>query len=193
MSEKRMMADPGPLGLAGFGITTCVLSLINAGVASATGIGVVLGLAIAFGGGAQLLAGMWEFKNGNTFGATAFTSYGAFWLAFYFIVHAAPKSGVGLFLFFFGVLTLLLWFATFYLNRALFLIFLTLTITFFLLAFHEFGLLGSSALGGWMGEICGLLALYTSAAGVLNNVAGRTVLPLGKPFAQATPPSGVSA
>jgi uncharacterized protein len=186
MEEQNKIADPGPLGLAGFGITTCILSLINAGVLSADALGVVLALAVVYGGGAQLLAGMWEFKKGNTFGATAFTSYGAFWISFYLIVHAAPKAGVGLFLFLFGVFSLYLWFASFYLNRALFYIFLTLTITFFLLAFHDFGILGSSALGGWMGEICGILALYTSAAGVINSVAGRTVLPVGKPISKAS-------
>ncbi|UOF89987.1 acetate uptake transporter [Fodinisporobacter ferrooxydans] len=193
MGEQVKIADPGPLGLAGFGITTCILSLINAGVVSGEALGVVLALAVAYGGGAQLLAGMWEFRKGNTFGATAFTSYGAFWIAFYLIVRMAPKTGVGLFLFFFGILTLYLWFGSFYLNRALFFVFLTLTLTFFLLAFHEFGILGSSALGGWMGELCGLLALYTSAAGVINSVAGRTVLPVGKPVVNPAPATGISA
>lgn len=184
MSNQGKIADPGPLGLAGFGVTTCILSLINAGVASPEGLGVVLGLAMAYGGGAQLLAGMWEFRKGNTFGATAFSSYGAFWIAFYLIIHEAPKAGVGLFLFFFGVLTFYLWIASFYLNKALFYVFLTLTLTFFLLALNSFQVLGSSAPGGWMGLICGLLALYTSAAGVINNVAGYTVLPVGKPIKQ---------
>ena len=194
MSDQVKIADPGPLGLAGFGITTCILSLINAGVASASGMGVVLGLALAYGGVTQLLAGMWEFRKGNTFGATAFSSYGAFWIAFYFIVHAAPASGVGLFLFFFGVLTFYLWIGTFYLNRALFFVFLTLTVTFFLLALSEFHVLPTSAYGGWFGLVCGLLALYTSAAGVINNVAGKEVLPVGKPIGQvATTATPVSA
>ncbi|SFU53711.1 acetate uptake transporter [Alicyclobacillus macrosporangiidus] len=194
MSDSVKIGDPGPLGLAGFGITTCILSLINAGVASGDGMPVVLGLALAYGGGAQLLAGMWEFRKGNTFGGTAFSSYGAFWIAFYFIVHAAPKAGVGLFLFFFGVLTFYLWIGSFYLNRALFFVFLTLTITFFLLALHEFGVIGSSAPGGWVGELCGLLALYTSAAGVINSVAGHEVLPVGRPMVQpVSKSSSVSA
>ncbi|GMA58754.1 hypothetical protein GCM10025858_32570 [Alicyclobacillus sacchari] len=90
MAEQTKIADPGPLGLAGFGITTCILSLINAGVSSPGALGVVLGLALAYGGGAQFIAGMWEFRKGNTFGATAFSSYGAFWIAFYFIEKAAP-------------------------------------------------------------------------------------------------------
>jgi succinate-acetate transporter protein len=181
MSDSAKIADPGPLGLAGFGITTCILSLINAGVTSPQALGVVLGLALAYGGGAQLLAGMWEFRKGNTFGATAFSSYGAFWIAFYFIIHANPGAGMGVFLLFFGILTFFLWFGTFYLNKALFFVFLTLWIAFLLLALHGFGLIGSQA-GGWVGLICGLLALYTSAAVVLNATAGREVLPLGKPL-----------
>ncbi|WP_067925293.1 acetate uptake transporter [Alicyclobacillus shizuokensis] len=193
MANDLKIGDPGPLGLAGFGVTTCILSLINAGVTSADAMGVVLGLALVYGGGAQLLAGMWEFRNGNTFGATAFSSYGAFWLAFYFIVRAAPKAGMGVFLLFFGILTFYLWFGTFYLNRALFFVFLTLWITFGLLALHDFGVLGTSSPGGWMGELCGLLALYTSAATVINTTAGRTVLPLGQAYARPRAATGVSA
>ena len=83
MANEVKIADPGPLGLAGFGITTCILSLINAGVLEAGAMGVVLGLALAYGGGAQLLAGMWEFRKGNTFRPTAFTSYGTFWISLY--------------------------------------------------------------------------------------------------------------
>jgi uncharacterized protein len=184
MSDSKVnIADPAPLGLAGFGITTCVLSLINAGVTNAAALGVVLGLALVYGGGAQLLAGMWEFRKGNTFGATAFSSYGAFWIAFYLILKAgAPTAGMGLFLFFFGILTLYLWIGTFYLNRITFFVFLALWVTFFLLALAEFKVIGSSALGGWVGLLTGLLALYGSAAGVINSAAGKEVLPVGKPF-----------
>lgn len=193
MSTQTKIGDPGPLGLAGFGITTCILSLINAQLTSPDGLGVVLALAMIYGGTAQLLAGMWEFRKGNTFGATAFSSYGSFWIAFYLIVHAAPKSGVGLFLFFFGVLTFYLWIGTFYLNKALFSIFLFLTITFFLLALADFHVLTSAVPGGWFGLATGILALYTSAAGVINEVAGHTVLPVGKPIRKPTVPTGVSA
>ncbi len=182
MENQIKIADPAPLGLAGFGITTCVLSLINAGVIEAGAMGVVLGLAIAYGGFTQLLAGMWEFRKGNTFGATAFSSYGAFWIAFYFIVKAEPTAGVGYFLLFFGLLTLYLWIGSFYLNRVTFLIFFFLTITFFLLSFHDLGMLGSAAYGGWLGELTGLIALYGSAAGVINGTAGKEVVPVGKPF-----------
>jgi len=180
MSDSVKIADPGPLGLAGFGVTTCILSLINAGVASAADIGVVLGLALTFGGGAQLLAGMWEFRKGNTFGATAFSTYGAFWLALVYILNTSPKANLGWFLLFFGLITLFLWFGSFYLSRALFLVFLTLWIAFLFLALHAFGALGSQV-GGWVGLVCGLLALYTSFATVINTTAGKVVLPLGSP------------
>ncbi|MHB1683482.1 MAG: acetate uptake transporter [Bacilli bacterium] len=185
MADQVKIADPGPLGLAGFGITTCILSLINAGVASVSGLGVVLGLALVYGGGVQLLAGMWEFRKGNTFGATAFSSYGAFWLALWYIINTSPKAGLGWFLLFFGIITLFLWFATFYLNRALFFVFLTLWIAFFLLALHGFGVIGSQA-GGWIGLICGLTALYTSFATVINTTAGKIVMPLGKSVLKPT-------
>ncbi|MDQ0189337.1 acetate uptake transporter [Alicyclobacillus cycloheptanicus] len=185
MSDQVKIADPGPLGLAGFGITTCILSLINAKVASPEGLGVVLGLALIYGGGCQLLAGIWEFRKGNTFGATAFSSYGAFWIAFWLILHFAPKAPLGWFLLFFGLLTFYLWFGTFYLNQALFWVFLTLWIAFVLLALNGFGVMSSQA-GGWVGLLCGLLALYTSAATLINTTAGHTVLPVGKPFRQPT-------
>jgi len=184
MKNDIKIADPGPLGLAGFGITTCILSLINAGVLEAGAMGVVLGLALAYGGGAQLLAGMWEFRKGNTFGATAFTSYGAFWISFYFIIKAEPTAGVPWYLLFFGVLTFYLWIGSFYLNKALFYVFLTLWVTFLLLAIGDFGVSGFTQIGGWLGEVCGLLALYTSAAVVINATAGKTVLPVGGPMKQ---------
>jgi len=182
MAQEIKIADPGPLGLAGFGITTCILSLINAGVLEAGAMGVVLGLALAYGGGAQLLAGMWEFRKGNTFGATAFSSYGAFWISFYFIIKAEPTAGVAWYLLFFGILTFYLWIGSFYLNKALFFVFLTLWITFLLLAIGDFGASGFTKIGGWVGELCGLLALYTSAAVVINATAGKTVLPVGHPI-----------
>lgn len=183
MAEGAKIADPGPLGLAGFGVTTCVLSLVNAGVTSTDALGVVLGLALVYGGGVQLLAGMWEFRKGNTFGAMAFSSYGAFWIAFYFIQKAAPTAGNGVFLLFFGILTLFLWIASFYLNKALNLVFLTLWVAFLLLALHGFGVISQTA-GGWVGLLCGAIALYTSFATVINTTAGTTILPLGSPFAR---------
>ncbi|PWI58470.1 acetate uptake transporter [Sulfoacidibacillus thermotolerans] len=186
MSEKKpdAIADPGPLGLAGFGLTTCVLSSINAGLLPGADIGVVLPLALTYGGTSQLLAGMWEFRKGNTFGATAFTSYGAFWIAFYLLVThisslgSATGAGVGMFLLMWGIFTLYMFIGTLYLNRALFLVFLFLTITFFLLAIANFS--GSSpSIGGWTGLLTGILALYTSFAGIVNTNANRVVVPVG--------------
>lgn len=186
---KGEIANPAPLGLAGFGLTTVILSLINASILTADAIGVVLALAVAYGGGAQLLAGMWEFRKGNTFAATAFTSFGAFWLSFYLIETADPApaaAGVAVYLLMWGVITFYLWIGTFYLNRALFFVFLTLWITFILLALGDFGVSGMGIVGGWVGLLCGLIALYTSAAEVINATAGREVLPIGKAIKSST-------
>lgn len=181
MADGVKIADPAALGLAGFGVTTCILSLVNAGVTSSSALGVVLGLALVYGGGAQLLAGMWEFRKGNTFGATAFSTYGAFWIAFFYIEKAAPAAGVGVFLLFFGIVTFFLWIGTFYLNKALFFVFLTLWIAYLFLALNGFGLMGSQV-GGWIGLLCGCIALYTSFATVINATAGRVLMPLGKAY-----------
>jgi succinate-acetate transporter protein len=182
-------ANPAGLGLVAFGLTTVLLSLINAGVLPAGGEGVVIPLALAFGGLMQIFAGAFEFKLGNTFGMTAFLSYGAFWWWFAFLLlfahnhwidisAAGPTVGVALLLW--GVLTLYLWVSTFRLPKILFLIFLTLWVTF--------GLLGVGAitanaqlthLGGWLGIVCGSLAIYGSFGIVTNATFGRTVVPLG--------------
>lgn len=182
-------ANPAALGLVGFGLTTVLLSLINAGVLPAGGEPVVIPLAIAFGGTAQILAGLMEFRLGNTFGTTAFTAYGAFWWWFALLLifgHTGvidlSKAGatVPVALILWGVFTLYMWIGTFKLTRHLFLVFLTLWVTFFLLGFG--GLLAMpnlSHLGGWLGVICGALAIYGSFAIVTNSTFGRTVLPLG--------------
>jgi uncharacterized protein len=182
-------ANPAGLGLVAFGLTTVLLSLVNAGVLPAGGEGVVIPLALAFGGLMQIFAGAFEFKLGNTFGMTAFLSYGAFWWWFAFLLlfahnhwidisAAGPTVGVALLLW--GVLTLYLWISTFRLPRILFLIFLTLWVTF--------GLLGVGAitanvqlahLGGWFGIMCGTLAMYGSFGIVTNATFARTVVPLG--------------
>ncbi|HEX7065733.1 MAG TPA: acetate uptake transporter [Bacillales bacterium] len=191
---KAEIANPAPLGLAGFGLTTVLLSLINAGVLSEEAMGMVLGLAIIYGGGAQLLAGMWEFRTGNTFGSTAFTSYGAFWISFYLLLtFGASATGIGAYLFMWGLFTFYMWIGTFYLNRALFWVFLTLWVTFILLALGEWGMAAIGLIGGWLGLICGLIALYTSAAEVINTTAGRELLPVGKAMKKAGSPVGVSA
>ncbi len=117
------IADPAPLGLAGFALTTFVLSMFNAGLVGEAGEPVVLGLALAYGGGAQLLAGMWEFRKGNTFGATAFSSYGAFWISFWafvtFFSKGVPATAVGLYLIAWGIFTFYMWIASFRTNTRL--------------------------------------------------------------------------
>lgn len=180
------IADPAPLGLAGFALTTFVLSCVNAGWVHKGTEPIVLGLALAYGGLAQLLAGMWEFKKGNTFGATAFASYGAFWISFWaFVVFYAGKvpkadatQAVGLYLFAWGIFTLYMWIASFKTTAAVNLIFFLLTITFFLLAFGEWGTSsGLSKLGGYFGLVTALAAWYASFAGVINSTFGKVVLP----------------
>jgi len=182
-------ANPAALGLVGFGLTTVLLSLINAGVLPAGGEGVVIPLALAYGGLIQIIAGVFEFKVGNTFGMTAFLSYGAFWWWFAILLlfahnglidikSAGPTVGVALVLW--GVLTLYLWISTFRLSRILFAIFLTLWPTFFLLGAGAILAQPSlSHLGGWSGLVCGGLAIYGSFGIVTNTTFGRDVIPLG--------------
>src|SRR3954463_10777364 len=135
------IGDPAPLGLAAFALTTFVLSFFNAGLVSDKGVPVVLGLALAYGGLAQLLAGMWEFRNNNTFGATAFTSYGAFWLSFWalnqFFASKIPGANlgdaVGLYLIAWGIFTSYMFIASFRTTAAISLVFFLLAVTFIVL------------------------------------------------------------
>ena len=180
------VADPAPLGLAGFALTTFVLSAVNAGVVHKGVEPVVFGLALAYGGAAQLLAGMWEFKKGNTFGATAFSSYGAFWISFWalvtFFAKQIPKAdvphAVGLYLFAWGVFTLLMLIASFRTNVAVNIVFILLTITFFLLAAGNWGSNTNMVkLGGWFGIATAVAAWYAALAGVLKFTFGKEMLP----------------
>ena len=189
MADAQKLANPAPLGLVGFGLTTVLLSLINAGVLPKTGENVVIPLAIAYGGTIQIIAGLLEFRLGNTFGTTAFLSYGAFWWWFALLLllggnHLLSLDGagttIGTALILWGVLTMYLWVATFKLTRALWWIFLTLWIAFYLLGLGA--LMGASGLtvaGGWVGLVCGALAMYTSFAIVTNATFGRDVVPVG--------------
>ena len=200
MAEEAVVvvpeANPAALGLVAFGLTTVLLSLVNAGILPAGGEGVVIPLALAFGGLMQIFAGAFEFKLGNTFGMTAFLSYGAFWWWFAFLLlfahngwidisTAGPTIGVALLLW--GLLTLYLWIASFRLSKIVFLIFLTLWVTFGLLGLGAMnGNAGLSHLGGDLGLLCGFLALYGSFGIVTNATFGRSVVPLGeKPFVSA--------
>jgi succinate-acetate transporter protein len=199
MAEETVVvvptANPAALGLIAFGLTTVLLSLVNAGVLPAGGEGVVIPLALAFGGLMQIFAGAFEFKLGNTFGMTAFLSYGAFWWWFAFLLlfahnnwidisKAGPTVGVALLLW--GVLTLYLWIGSFRLPKITFLIFLTLWVTFALLGLGA--VQANPALshaGGWLGVVCGTLAMYGSFAIVTNATFDRAVLPIGEPLLKA--------
>jgi uncharacterized protein len=187
-------ANPAPLGLAGFGLTTVVLSCVNAGILPPDAAAAVVPLAFAFGGVAQLIAGTLEFKTGNTFGMVAFTSYGLFWWWFAFLkwtigagwMKAPPSSGVAVTLLMWGLFTLLLWIVTFRLPKAVWSIFLLLSITFFFLAGGDFGYfigsLSCTKIGGYFGLLTGIDALLVAFIEVLNATAGRTVISLGDPF-----------
>ena len=177
------IADPAPLGLAGFALTTFVLSMFNAGLVAKAGEPVVLGLALAYGGGAQFLAGMWEFRKGNTFGATAFSSYGAFWISFWafvtFFSNGVPETAVGLYLIAWGIFTFYMWIASFRTTAAVNLVFLLLWITFVVLGIGDAaGNSGISKLGGWIGLATALAAWYASFAGVTNFTFGRAIVPV---------------
>jgi uncharacterized protein len=178
-------ADPAPLGLAGFAMTTFVLSMFNANLVSSKGLPVVLGLALAYGGLAQLLAGLWEFRNANTFGAVAFCSYGAFWLSFWAlqVFYAKDIGGnighaLGLYLYAWAIFTAYMTIASLRVSGAVFLVFALLTATFVLLAIGETG--GHKTVvhwGGYLGIATAAAAWYASFAVVTNSTFGRTVLP----------------
>jgi uncharacterized protein len=178
-------ADPGPLGLAGFAMTTFVLSLMNANLVSIRGIGAVLALAIAYGGLAQLLAGMWEFRTGNTFGAVAFTSFGAFWISYYILVKVLPVAvvtphGVSLYLWSWGIFTTYMFLASLRTTAAVSVVFLLLAITFILLGIGAMGHGHTSIThaGGWVGIFTAIAAWYASFAAVINSTFGRVIAPV---------------
>ncbi|BGP37028.1 hypothetical protein JCM10450v2_000938 [Rhodotorula kratochvilovae] len=191
----RRFANPAPLGLCGFALTTFMLSLINVGTRGVSVPNVVVGPALWYGGVAQLLAGMWEFATGNTFGATAFSSYGAFWLAYAFIVspwssisasytdEAEFANGVAFFLFGWFIFTFIMFIASLRSSIALSGIFFFLTITFLLLAIAELGTVGNSSAihtaGGAFGLVTAFNAWYVAAANLLTPDQSYFVLPTG--------------
>jgi uncharacterized protein len=181
------IADPAPLGLAGFAMTLFVLSMFNTGLVSSTGEPVVLGLAIAYGGLAQLLAGMWDFRRGNTFGALMFTSYAAFWISFWvlnqFLLRQIPTAeagaAVGLYLIAWAIFSAYLWGASLRTTAAISLMLLLLTATFVLLGIGNAGTHPDVVkIGGWFGLAAAAVAWYASSAAVINSTFGRTVLPV---------------
>jgi len=180
-------ADPGPLGLAAFALTTFVLSMFNSGILDAKGEPVVLGLALAYGGLAQLLAGMWEFRTGNTFGALAFTSYGAFWLSFFAYVQffekdvasSAAAQAVGVYLIAWGIFTTYMFIASLKTTGAIAAVFILLALTFWLLGIGDWTeTTGITKAGGFVGLATAVAAWYASFAGVTNSTFGRTVMPV---------------
>ena len=181
------IADPAPLGLAAFALTTFVLSFFNAGLVSDKGVPVVLGLALAYGGIAQLLAGMWEFRNNNTFGATAFTSFGAFWISFFVLEQFEGSKiptthlgkAVGLYLIAWGIFTAYMWIASLRTTVAISAVFILLATTFFILGIgNANGSANVVKIGGWVGIVTAAAAWYASFAAVTNSTFGRTVLPV---------------
>jgi uncharacterized protein len=189
-------ADPAPLGLAAFALTTFLLSAFNAGwMTKASGLA-WLGYAFAYGGLCQLLAGMWEFKNRNVFGATAFSTYGGFWIGLGLYVelvgaklltHVVTVSlfdrDIGWILLAFAIFNTYMLVCSTAVNMAVFAVFLTLEATEIILFIGNFSLSsGTVKFGGYVGVLTALVAWYTSAAGVFNGLRGRQVVPVGAPF-----------
>jgi succinate-acetate transporter protein len=182
------VADPGPLGVAAFALTTFVLSLFNAGLVGNPKLeAVVLPLALVYGGIVQLLAGMWEFKKNNTFGAVAFSSFGAFWISFFgYVKYIAPTlppadahTATGIFLLSWTIFTSYMLLASVKTNAVLTAVFGALLATFVLLTFGAFNVnTGLTHAGGYFGLVTAALAWYLSAAVVTNATWGRTVLPV---------------
>jgi succinate-acetate transporter protein len=188
------IADPAPLGLAAFAGTTFFLSVINTNMLGSAVDTAVLGLALFYGGLAQLLAGMWEFVKGNTFGALAFTSYGAFWMSFWYLRNHLPAAknpldvfhSVGLYLLMWAIFTAYMTVAASRVSGAVLAVFALLTLTFVALSIGWFAYSVSDFaanssgwihLGGWLGLLTALAAWYASFAGVTNFAYKRTVVP----------------
>ncbi len=186
-TRSLIIADPGPLGLGAFALTTFVLSTFNAGLIPVSAEPVVLGLALFYGGAVQIIAGVMEYFKNNTFGATAFCSYGAFWMAFYWIVThpeafkdpATKAQGVGLFLLGWTIFTAYMLIVVTRVNGGLTITFALLLVAFVCLTLGDFlGAKGLTVTGGYVGIVTALAAWYCSFAGVMNNTAGRPVLPM---------------
>lgn len=185
---KDSTSNPAPLGLLGFGMTTILLNLHNAGFYGLNSM--IIGMGIFMGGLAQIIAGIEEWKKNNTFGATAFTSYGLFWLALVALwllpsinglyVNTPNSSAVGWFLLFWGLFTSGMFIGTLKLSRALQVVFASLAILFFLLAIGDFtGIKVITTIAGFEGIFCGLSAFYACLGLVINEVYGKKILPLG--------------
>jgi uncharacterized protein len=179
-------ADPGPLGLGAFAMTTFVLSMFNSNLVDSKGLPVVLGLALAYGGIVQVLAGLWEFRTGNTFGAVAFCSYGAFWISFwalnvFYVKQIGGNAGhaVGVYLWAWAIFTTYMAVAALRTSGAVLLVFVLLSATLILLAIGAVGAHETvTHWGGYVGLATAAAAWYASFAAVTNSTFGRTVLPV---------------
>jgi succinate-acetate transporter protein len=189
VTREWMPADPVPLGLSGFAITTAALSWILLGIMPKSDMPVVLALAIVFGGGAQLLAGMWAFARRNTFAAAAFSGYGAFWLSFWLlntvflkqIPTAQQAHAQELYLILWGIFTFYLWIASFRVSVAVNIVLALLVPAYVLVGIGTGAASGIVVnIGGGFGLACAAAAAYTAFAHVLNSTFEREVLPLGE-------------
>jgi len=185
---KDTTANPAPLGLLGFGMTTVLLNFHNAGFYELNTM--ILAMGLCYGGTAQVIAGIMEWKKGNTFATTAFISYGSFWISLVALIVLpkiipslipASETAMAAYLAMWGLFTAFMFLGTFRLNRALQVVFGTLTVLFFLLAYGDFtgASVGFKHFTGYEGLVCGFAAIYTGLAQVLNELAGKIVLPLG--------------
>lgn len=190
-SKRPLRANPAPLGLMGFGMTTVLLNMVNVGLlsisGSPSGMGMILAMGIFYGGLAQILAGILEFKNGNTFGTVAFCSYGFFWMSWAALkifpalglAGAVDARSMAAYLIMWGVFTTYMFVGTLKRAKALRIVFLSLAVLFFLLAVADLTGIGAITLvAGTEGIFCGLSAIYLACAEVLNEVYGKTVLPV---------------
>lgn len=182
--NKSMIANPAPLGLLGFGMTTCLLNLHNAGIIPLSIVIVAMGFAL--GGAAQIIAGIMEFHKNNTFGATAFTAYGFFWWSLILIwinpfeaITGKDDMSMGFYLLFWGIFTFFMFIGTLKHNRITQIVFGSLAVLFFLLAAANFtGSHTIHTIAGWVGIFCGLSAIYNAMGQILNNEFGKTIFPL---------------
>jgi len=183
---RDLTANPAPLGLLGFGMTTVLLNIHNAGFLPMSTM--ILAMGIFYGGLAQVIAGIMEWKKNNTFGTTAFTSYGFFWLSLVGLIvmpklgwgEAATGKAMAAYLFMWGLFTFAMFIGTLKISKALQVVFGTLAVLFFLLALGDFtGAEAITRIAGYEGIFCGFSAIYAAIAQVLNEIYGKTVLPLG--------------
>ncbi|MFH1328959.1 MAG: acetate uptake transporter [Candidatus Bathyarchaeota archaeon] len=180
------LANPGAIGLGGFALTTFILNVVNAGIIPVESIGMVLPMGLFYGGFAQFCAGMWDIKRGEIFGATCFTSYGAFWMGLGVLIILesmgtivkVPPAGMAVFLFAWGIFTAYATVAALRISWGVTAVLATLTILFFLLAAGEFSPL-IKIIAGYEGIVCAITAWYCSAAILINTVHGREIVPLG--------------